>query len=143
MLCRCKDAQCQPERCMDTAATLKFAKGLGIGCKWCGKQKKDHYHAQTYCSKSPYFLRVGATTCCNCWFAAPSMAPSFKQHGCVHCQARRVLLDCGSFAGVLHITVCSISGFADSEGGVSKPLLSTQAKGQAKVLKSHMYIVTF
>ena len=118
MVCLCKDAakkaMCKVHCCLDTAANAKYAAGLsGLTCRRCGKTKANHFHAQTFCDRNPYWLRIGATTCCNCWFAAPSQAATFELHACLHCKARRKLMKGGAFKGPLHVNVVSINEFSD------------------------------
>jgi hypothetical protein len=90
----------------------------------CGRTKDSHFLAKTFCKATPYRLRLGATTCCNCWFSDgggvvfsdDDQRASFKKHACDHCQKRRALLEQGGFAGVLHVTVHSIEDFKDTSG---------------------------
>ena len=112
-----RNVQLKPDQCTDTPANSKFAKGSnGNKCMRCGKAQDKHFHAKTFCNSKPYMLRMGATTCCNCWFSDASERDSFDRHACAHCKVRRAMLEQGGFAGVLHVNVHSIDDFKDTSG---------------------------
>ena len=95
-------------QCMDTPANAKFALGSTGRCRRCDRALDKHFCNKTFCNKNPYKLRLGATSCCNCWFADEDERPSFDKWACAHCKERRKRLDTGAFAGILHVTVKSI-----------------------------------
>jgi hypothetical protein len=98
-----RDSSRNPDLCSDVAANAKWRKGLGAKCSRCGKVEKAHFPG-TFCNKNPYRLRLGASTCCNCWWGDDEKE-SFKEYACQHCKARRDFLDTGGFKGAFHVTV--------------------------------------